>query len=99
MVGGRLISVKSEERGVCVSSTFFGHKSIHRYTQVNVDRACTEVKCMNDFALVKNVENIRWMLNLGVGNRCLTAIANKEVKYQPEKNRTNQKTQMEEALV
>src|SRR5678815_4844264 len=35
---GRKVIDFCEERGMCVSSTFFKHKSIHKYTRVGVGR-------------------------------------------------------------
>src|SRR5678815_1676101 len=52
-----------EERGMCVSNTFFKHKSIHKYTRVGVGRDGIEVKSMIDLVLVKK-EMLKYVLDV-----------------------------------
>src|SRR5678815_16083 len=61
-----------EERGMCVSNTFFKHKSIHKYTRVGVGRDGIEVKSMIDSVLVKKemlkyVFDVKSVRGLGMG--------------------------------
>ena len=66
---GRKVIDFCEERGMCVSNTFFKHKSIHKYTRVGVGRDGIEVKSMIDLVLVKK-EMLKYMLDVK-SVRCL----------------------------
>src|SRR5678815_2301140 len=65
---GRKVMDFCEERGMCVSNTFFKHKSIHKYTRVGVGRDGIEVKSMIDLVLVKKM--LKYMLDVK-SVRCL----------------------------
>ena len=60
--GGRMINF-CVDRGICVSNTFFEHKSVHKYTRVEVDRNGTEVKSLIDLVLV-NKEMLKYVMDV-----------------------------------
>ena len=42
-----------EERGLCVSNTYFKHISLYKYTRVEREQDGVEIKSMIDLVLVK----------------------------------------------
>ena len=43
-----------EERGLCVGTTYFKHRSLHKYTRVARGRDGVEIKSMIDLVLMKS---------------------------------------------
>ena len=41
------------ERGLCMSNTYFKHRSLHKYTRVVMGQDGVEIKSMTDLVLVK----------------------------------------------
>ena len=61
---GRRVVEFCAERGLCVGSTYFEHKSLHKYTRVLRGQDIVEAKSMIDLVLVERdmlhfVQNVR----------------------------------------
>ena len=62
----------SEERGLCVSNTYFNHRTVHKYTRVARGREGMAIKSMIDLVLVKKdmlryVQDVRAARGMGRG--------------------------------
>ena len=57
---GRRVVEVCAERGLCVSNTYFKHRSLHKYTRVARGQDGVEIKSMIDLVLVKR-DMLRYM--------------------------------------
>ena len=51
-INGRRVVEFWEEKGLCVSNTYFKHRSMHKYTRVARGREYVKIKNMIDLMLV-----------------------------------------------